>query len=84
MNFVATNLTYDIVIGKRTVADARREYARLYKAYNDGEHPAYTEEFAFELPGENTADPDIKRSRRQTSFRRRRGLNGRFCFPGGR
>jgi hypothetical protein len=58
MNFVAVNLAHDIVTGRRSVADARREYARLYQAYQNGEKPAYAEGFQFPLPGEDTRDPD--------------------------
>jgi hypothetical protein len=58
MNFVAINLAHDIVSGKRTVAEARDEYGRLYQAYQQGEKPPYTQKFAFDLPGGGTADPD--------------------------
>ncbi|HEY0378367.1 MAG TPA: hypothetical protein VGC87_15735 [Pyrinomonadaceae bacterium] len=58
MNFVAINLAHDIVTGKRTVKAARDEYARLYQAYQDGEKPPYTEGFQFDLPQEDTKDPD--------------------------
>ncbi|MGB9177916.1 MAG: hypothetical protein WCB68_01620, partial [Pyrinomonadaceae bacterium] len=59
MNFVAVNLAHDIITGKRTVEAARKEYARLYQAYNDGEKPPYTEGFQFELSKKDTKDPDI-------------------------
>lgn len=58
MNFVAINLAHDIITGRRSVAEARREYTRLYKAYQDGEKPPYTQAFQFELPKE-TRDPDV-------------------------
>jgi hypothetical protein len=59
MNFVAINLAHDIVTGARTVAEARAEYARLYAAYQRGEHPPYTQGFQFELPQGDTRDPDV-------------------------
>ena len=34
--------------------DARKEYARLYRAYQNGEKPAYAERFQFPLPEEDT------------------------------
>jgi len=36
MNFVAVYLEHDIVTGRRSVADARTEYARLHRAYRSG------------------------------------------------
>jgi hypothetical protein len=59
MNFVAINLAHDIVTSKRTVDEAREEYSRLYQAHKDGEKPPYTQAFQFELPQEDTKDPDI-------------------------
>ena len=58
MNFVAVNLAHDIVTGRRSVADARKEYARLYQAHQKGEKPAYAQSFQFPLPEEDTRDPD--------------------------
>ena len=58
MNFVAINLAHDIVTGKRSVDDARREYTRLYQAYKSGEKPPYTQEFQFPLPKGDTKDLD--------------------------
>jgi len=58
MNFVAINLAHDIVVGKRTVEEARSEYSRLYKEYKRGEKPPYTEKFQFSVPKADTADPD--------------------------
>jgi hypothetical protein len=59
MNFVAINLAHDIISGRRTVAEARREYGRLYEAYNAGEKPPYTQAFQFDMPAEDTKDSDI-------------------------
>lgn len=58
MNFVAINLAHDIITGNRTVEEARQEYTRLYKAFQDGEKPPYTQEFQFTLPKEDTKDLD--------------------------
>jgi hypothetical protein len=60
MNFVAINLAHDIVTSKRSVDAARDEYARLYHAYNNGEKPAYTQKFQFDLPVSKTGDPDAE------------------------
>jgi hypothetical protein len=60
MNFVAINLAHDIVTGKRTVKEARKKYTELYQAFQDGEKPPYTQGFQFELPQNNTGDPDVK------------------------
>ncbi len=58
MNFVAINLAHDIVSGKRTVEQARSEYARLYEAYQKGEKPPYAQAFQFAVPSGDTRDPD--------------------------
>lgn len=58
MNFVAVNLAHDIVTGKRTVQEARDEYVQLYRAYQRGEHPPYTQGFQFEVPHGDTRDVD--------------------------
>jgi len=60
MNFVAVNLAHEIVIGKRSVQEARQEYTKLYQAHKNGEHPPYTTSFQFEVPKGGTADPDVK------------------------
>lgn len=59
MNFVAVNLAHDIVTGTRSVEEARQEYARLYRAFHNGEKPPYTQGFQFRLPEGDTADPDV-------------------------
>jgi len=59
MNFVAINLAHYIVTGKKSVSEAREEYARLYKAYKNGEKPPATQGFLFELEAGDTGDPDI-------------------------
>ena len=59
MNFVAINLAHDIVSGKRSIAQARDEYARLYQAYKNGEKPPYTQAFQFTRDRRNTKDADV-------------------------
>ncbi len=59
MNFVAINLAHDIITGKRTVDEAREEYAHLYESYQNGEKLPYTQAFQFDLPKGDTGDPDI-------------------------
>ncbi|MGE3957765.1 MAG: hypothetical protein AB7H96_13680 [Vicinamibacterales bacterium] len=59
MNFVAINLAHDIVSGRRSVAEARAEYGRLYTAYKRGEKPSYTQAFQFEVRG-GSVDPDVE------------------------
>lgn len=59
MNFVAINLAHDIITETLSVDDAREEYARLYKAFQEGEKPPYTQEFQFDIPS-NTGDPDTQ------------------------
>lgn len=58
MNFVAINLAHDIVRGTRTIDEARAEYARLYREYERGERPPYTQGFQFERTNGDTRDPD--------------------------
>jgi len=59
MNFVAINLAHDVITRKLTVAEAREEYARLYRAYKKGDMRPYARSFQFPLPGANTNDPDV-------------------------
>ena len=58
MNFVAINLAHDIVIGKRSVAEARAEYTRLFRAYEQGDKPPYTQSFQFPVAKGATGDLD--------------------------
>lgn len=60
MNFVAINLAHDIVSGRRSVEEARGEYARLYEAFQNGEKPPYTQAFQFELARDDTKDADVR------------------------
>lgn len=59
MNFVAINLAHDIIVGEKTVKEARDEYGYLYKAYQDGKKLPYAHNFQFDLPKANTGDPDF-------------------------
>ena len=59
MNFVAVNLAHEIIIGERTIDDARVEYARLYRLHQNGETHPYTEGFVFDLPTSDTKDSDV-------------------------
>lgn len=59
MNFVAINLAHDIVTGRRDVAGAREEYARLYAAHQKGEQPPYTTAFQFTPTSGDAGDPDV-------------------------
>lgn len=57
-NFLAINLAHDIVTGQRTVDEARSFYAETIQAVMEGEQPAYTQGFQFEVPRGDTRDPD--------------------------
>jgi hypothetical protein len=55
MNFVAINLAHDIVTGRRSAAEARQGYSRLYQAFKRGEKPPC---LSVPLPKEATSGPD--------------------------
>ncbi len=57
-NFLAINLAHDVATGTRTVEEARRFYAQTIQAVMQGEQPAYTQGFQFQLPRGATGDPD--------------------------
>lgn len=57
MNFLALNLAHDIVIGKRSVDNARQFYAMTAKAFMSGRSSAYTKGLLFNARMA-TADPD--------------------------
>lgn len=57
-NFLTLNLMHEIVIGKRSVDDARKFYAESLAAYAMGRSAPYAEGFLFPLPAGGTADPD--------------------------
>lgn len=58
MNFLALNLAHDIVIGRRTVNDARRFYAETAMAAMRGETPQYIQRLRFEPQVARAADRD--------------------------
>ena len=58
MNFLALNLANDIVAGRRTVAEARAEYARQATAFMSGQPAPYTEGLEFAVAKGGTADAD--------------------------
>lgn len=56
-NYLAINLAHDIIEGKLSVEEARTSYAENVKKLMNGEKPDYTQEFQFELPTGEVADP---------------------------
>ncbi|MGQ0714781.1 MAG: hypothetical protein ACT4PJ_13780 [Gemmatimonadaceae bacterium] len=58
MNFLALNLANDIVNGRRTVQQARDEYARQAMAFMNKQPAPYTERLQFAVPRGGTGDPD--------------------------
>lgn len=56
-NFLALNLAHEIATGKRSVEDARREYAAQIKAKMENRPAPLTERLMF-TPQPNAADPD--------------------------
>jgi len=58
MNFLALNLANDIVSGRRTVQQAREEYARQAMAFMNRQPAPYTEGLKFTVPSGGTRDPD--------------------------
>ena len=56
-NFLALNLANDIVLGKKTVVQARKAYGDIIKEKMKGGHPTYMEKLSFTVKS-NTADPD--------------------------
>lgn len=58
MNFLALNLAYDIISGKRSVDDARKTYAEVATAFMSGDPSPYVEELTFDPPRAGTADAD--------------------------
>jgi hypothetical protein len=57
-NILALNLANEIVTGKRTVEDARAEYARQAKAKMSGQPAPLMERLMFSPMKGNSADPD--------------------------
>jgi hypothetical protein len=59
MNFLAINLANDIIQGKLTVEDARKQYAQTAAQFMKGERPAYTTGLQFLRPvSDEAGDPD--------------------------
>lgn len=58
MNFLAINLANEIIVGKRSVEEARNDYALTAMKFMMGASPDYTQEFQFELPAGDQRDPD--------------------------
>lgn len=56
-NFLALNLANEIVLGKKTVVQARKAYGDIIKEKMKGGHPIYMEKLSFTVKS-NTADPD--------------------------
>lgn len=58
MNFLALNLANDIIMGKRSIDEARIEYGNQAMAHMQGHTAPYTEELKFTVQRGGTADPD--------------------------
>lgn len=56
-NFLAINLANDIVLGDRSVEEARNFYAKELLAMMNGQGAPYTQGFVFALPRGDTTDP---------------------------
>jgi hypothetical protein len=48
MNFLAINLAHEIILGKKSVEEARQFQAETVKAFLKGDHHPYTQQFIFE------------------------------------
>lgn len=57
-NFLAINLTHDILNGEKTVDEARDVYSEIYARKEMGDKPDYITDLHFELPEGDQADPD--------------------------
>lgn len=58
MNILTLNLAHEIVIGRRTVQDAREHYADQASAYVLGREAPYAERLVFDVPTGETSDLD--------------------------
>lgn len=59
-NFLAINLAHDIVNGKKSVQEAREEYANIIQMAKKGEMHSYTRKLQFDPKKiEQTRDPDV-------------------------
>lgn len=59
-NFIAINLAHDIITDQKSVAEARQAYGEIVQRKMDGESPAYTQDFQFDLPEGDQQDPDMR------------------------
>lgn len=57
-NFISLNLMHEIVEGKRTVDDARKEFGEATSAFLLNRPSPYAEKLLFELPKGDTTDKD--------------------------
>ncbi|GLQ53346.1 hypothetical protein [Devosia nitrariae] len=57
-NFLALNLMHDIVIGAKTVEEARQYYAKEFADYRRKKPTPYMEKLRFTPNGGDTTDPD--------------------------
>jgi hypothetical protein len=57
-NMITLNLMHEIVIGKRTVEEARQVYAENMAGYTMGRPAPYAERLLFPVPQGGTEDPD--------------------------
>jgi hypothetical protein len=57
-NFLALNLSYDVITGKKSVDQARKAYADIVKEKMGGGDPEYMKKLQFSAQG-GAADPDI-------------------------
>ena len=57
-NFLAINLAHDIVTERKSIEEARREYAETMQRMMAGQSPAYVQGLQFDLPEGNQRDPD--------------------------
>lgn len=59
MNFLAINLANDVITGKLSVEDARKQYAQTAAQFMKGERPPYTTGLQFTRPvSDKAGDPD--------------------------
>lgn len=57
-NFLALNLAHDIVIGAKSVEEARQYYAKEFLDYRRGLPTPYMDKLRVPAPAGDTADPD--------------------------
>lgn len=56
-NLLALNLAHDVIVGKKTVAEARQAYGDIVKEKMNGGNPEYMQKLTFETQPE-AGDPD--------------------------